>query len=71
MRKTTINTDHGSGIEEEIDKVIMFDFYSVIFNCKKKKTELRQFDIFDFMFHCRNIQFLLKDFSINVLRYGR
>lgn len=37
MRKTTINTDRGSGIEEEIDKVIMFDFYSVIFNCKKKK----------------------------------
>lgn len=28
----------------------MFDFYGVIFNCKKE-TELRQFDIFDFMFH--------------------
>lgn len=51
MLKTTnvINTDRGSGIEEEIE-VIMFDFYGVIFNCKKE-TELRQFDIFDFMFH--------------------
>lgn len=30
----------------------MFDFYGVIFNCKKeKKTELRQFDISDFTFH--------------------
>lgn len=28
----------------------MFDFYGVIFNCKKE-TELRRFDIFDFMFH--------------------